>query len=143
YNLYSQALKPRKQYYSFNEIELLRKALINDRREISYNDLGAGQNKKEYPTRKISHIARNFSKKPEIAQVLFRLSCYLAPTYILELGTSLGITTSYFAKSHNKCKVFSLEGCDESLDVAQENFRKLKLGNITTIKGNIDVTLAE
>lgn len=143
YNLYSQALKPRKQYYTFKEIELLRRALINDKREISYKDYGAGHFKKGNTVRKVSDIARNFSKKPEIAQVLFRLSCYLAPTYILELGTSLGITTSYFAKSQKKCKVISLEGCDESLDVARENFRKLKLGNITTIKGNIDITLEE
>src|SRR5690606_6680611 len=56
-----------------------------------------------------------------------------------ELGTSLGLTTAYLAKAG--AKVHTLEGCSDTLSIAQEGFQELGLTSVTTVLGNIDRTL--
>lgn len=125
------------QYYIFDEIEALRDDLMNDKRKVFINDLGTGSDR--YST--VAAIARKSVQQKKYAQLLFRLVCHAQSKHILELGTSLGVTTAYLA-SATKCKCVTLEGSPEIAKIAIENFSRLNLSNISLIEGDINNTLS-
>ena len=78
--------------------------------------------------------------------MLFRLVNWIGeqekrPLEIIELGTSLGITTAYLASADSRNTVHTYEGSGEVLRVAQGVWHALKLENIRWYEGNIDQTL--
>lgn len=124
-------------FYSFTTIENTRKKLKSDKKKIDIQDFGTGYDRKET----VSRIASNSIKSEKYGQLFFRIINYYKFRQILELGTSLGITTSYLASSSNRINCTSLEGSSEIADIAQENFKILGLNNIHVKVGNIDNTL--
>lgn len=126
-------------YYIFSAIEKLRLSLKQDKRILNVVDLGTGI--KSNIT--ISEIAKKSVKSAKYGQLMYRLSDYTQARKILELGTSLGLTTSYLAASSSICKVVSLEGSQQIADIAIENFKRLDINNIKIIVGNIDQTLSK
>jgi len=130
--------EPKKVY---DEIEALRKQLLNDNRTINVIDLGAGSKVNNKQTKKIGDIARNALKPPRLAQLLYRLAADTKPQNIIELGTCLGITTVYLQKAAPEAMVYTLEGSPETAAVALEVFAKTKAGEIKEITGNFDDTL--
>jgi predicted O-methyltransferase YrrM len=126
-------------YYIFASIENLRENLKKDNRVIDVTDFGTGVN----GNRTVADIAKQSLKSPKQGQLFFRIANYFKARNVLELGTSLGITTSYLASSSSTLKCVSLEGCPETAKIACENFRKLGLKNIEVIVGNINITLEQ
>jgi len=61
----------------------------------------------------------------------------------LELGTSLGITTSYLAFANLSAQVITMEGAPTVADLAQKTFDRLNLKGIEVLKGNFNQTLPE
>ena len=125
-------------YYCYSRIEELRHQLLNDQQKIFVDDYGTQASSE----RIISHIANNTLASAKEAQLLFRIANYTQATNILELGTSLGISTAYLAAYSNKCKVTTLEGSNKLIELAKNTWKKLGIQNrITTIQGNINNTL--
>jgi predicted O-methyltransferase YrrM len=124
-------------FYIFESIELLRDKLIKDKRIISVTDFGTKPNRE----RKITEIASSSLKSAKYGQLLFRIAHYFKSKDVLELGTSLGITTSYLSSSSSKINCVTLEGCAQTGSIAKENFEKIGLKNIELVIGNIDDTL--
>lgn len=139
FNFTTFILNNRGLYYIFPKIEWIRTTLLHDKRAISILDHGTGSDRE----RTVSDIAKSSLKSAKYGQLLFRITNYLKIKTILELGTSLGVTTSYLASSSSDIRCISLEGCPQIAKVAQENFKKLKLHNIELVVGNIDKTLSE
>jgi predicted O-methyltransferase YrrM len=129
------------KFYNFQKIEELRGKLLQSSREINLIDLGAGSAKSLKNKRKVSEIALHSAKSPKYAQLLFRLANYFQPKTILELGTSLGISTSYLASVNSESAVFTIEGSEEIAEIAKNNFQELELTNIRSISGNFDSEL--
>jgi predicted O-methyltransferase YrrM len=143
YQLLDKVIYDKNQKPEFKDIEKLRKDLLKDKREISITDLGAGSSVNSSKKRKVKDIAKNSAKAPKLAQLLFRLVQYFQPENILELGTSLGISTAYLSKANEQAKVTTIEGCPETAKVAQENFSKLNLENVNLLQGNFDDVLPQ
>lgn len=137
FNFIQYVLKEKHPYYIFREIEKIRRKNLNNHNTIDVNDLGSGKSE----SRKISDIAASAVKPPEQAQLLFRIIAYFRYKKIMELGTSLGISTMYMAaaSSHESC--ITLEGCCETANVARENFRRLGMDDILLIECNISEQL--
>ena len=129
------------QYYSYQEIDDLRIELQNDKRKIEITDLGAGSKHLTARSRKISDIAKKSSTKKTFGEMLFRLVNYFQPKTILELGTSLGLSTCYLAKANSHSKIFTIEGCPETAKIATENFQKMEIKNVTQFIGNFNELL--
>lgn len=108
---------------------------------IQVEDYGTGHTLGQ--SRKIKDIAHISLKKPRLGQILFQLVTYCQPKYILDLGTSLGITTMYLASAKSTASVKSFEGCGNISRFALANFKKAGLKNIEIITGNIDNTLMD
>lgn len=137
FELYNEALNKKGSYYAFDRIEQLRKKLLQSKNEIQVTDLGAGKSEK----RTIAEIAERSAKSKKYCELLFRLAYHFKPASILELGTSLGISTSYLASANPKTKVITIEGCPNTRQEALKNFEALGISNIESIHGNFDTTL--
>lgn len=141
YDLLMNVIYVKADYYSFKNIEKIREQLLDSNKEILFADLGAGGKKIKSSKKKIKSIAKQSAKSPKYAQLLFRLVNYFQPSEILELGTSLGISTAYLASANKHTKVSTIEGSTEAAHIAQENFEQLQLKNIEQIVGNFDDVL--
>jgi len=122
-------------------IESLRDLLQKDQRSIEITELGAGSKVYAGNHRKVADLCKTALKPRKYAQLLARLVSYFEPKIILDLGTSLGLTTAYMAMSAKNAQGISFEGCNETAKIARENFQKLGLENIQLQVGNIDETL--
>lgn len=139
YSLYENVIGTEQQYYFFVNAEILRNELLQNETKIEKIELGTG-NKKNKKI-KISNIAKTVLKSSKEAQLMFKLVNYFQPKNILEIGTSLGLTTSYIAAANSNANVVTLEGCPNTLAVAKSNFEKLRIKNVTTHLGNFDEIL--
>lgn len=137
FDLATSVLENKNQFYDYEKIEKLRSKLLENTKEIFVTDLGAGKSGK----RRICDIAKQAEKSKKYGQLLFRLVNKFRPETILDLGTSLGITTLYLASANKQSKVITIEGCPETAKVAEKNFKKYDAKNIQQVIGNFDDVL--
>ncbi|MCW3105231.1 MAG: SAM-dependent methyltransferase [Bacteroidetes bacterium] len=143
FSLYNHVFKNASSYYAYTAVEAVRSRLSADKRIVRVKDLGAGSGHNQGKERTVSGILRTAVKSPKYSQLLFRLVNYFQPDTILELGTSLGISTMYLAIARSKSTVTTIEGCPETRRIALENFASLGLPNIRSLEGNFDSELPE
>jgi predicted O-methyltransferase YrrM len=122
-------------------IEAIRKNMISDHRKILVTDYGSGSKKMRSNLRKVSDIAKNSAVPRKYGLLLARLSEEFGRSNIIELGTSLGISTLYLASGSDDTIVHTMEGCPETSKIAEENFRMAKLENIKKYTGTFDELL--
>lgn len=140
YQLYEDVILEQKHYYADDKIESLRAKMLLSEEVIETTDFGTGKNL--HPVkRKVSFIARRFASPRRSARLLFRLVDHFRPGYILEAGTSLGITTCYLASANSKARVITLEGCPETARIAAANFQMMKMSNISLEVGEFSNSL--
>lgn len=125
----------------YDQLISLKRRLLKDSRTISITDLGAGSTINKSLNRQVCDIAKNSSKPEKYVRLFYRMVNYFQPKSIIELGTSLGLSTIYFSKAQNTIPVHTLEGCPETLAIAQENFEILQLKNISGHLGDFKDTL--
>lgn len=138
-----KVLNDKKQYPAYTIVEKLRHDLLNNSGVLTVKDFGAGSAIDKSSQRRISSIAKNAAKPAKYGQLLFRMAQYYKPDTVLELGTSLGITTSYLSFARPNSQVITMEGSSSIASTACENFKKPELQNIEMVEGNFDNTLAE
>ncbi len=141
FSLLTGVIQNRKKYSEYKIIENIRKKLFHNNNFINVTDLGAGSNSKAKDKRKIKDIAKKYSQASKYGKLLFRLAKHFQPETIIELGTSLGISTMYQSVAVPQSKIITIEGCEKTAQIAQENFNQLKLKNIELITGNFDNVL--
>lgn len=140
-DLLTHVFDKKDKFYAFKAIELIRNNLKLDNTKIEIKDLGAGSKKGNKKERSINQIINTSAKAPKYGQLLFRLANYLEISNAIELGTSLGISTTYIKKARKNIPVYTLEGAPNIVKVAKKNFQILKLTNLEVIEGNFDQTL--
>ncbi len=143
YTFYTQVIKGKNNASEFEDIESLRKELKQNPNTLQITDFGAGSGINSSTTRTVASICKHSEKKPELAQLIYRILKNQQPNVILDLGTSLGLTTLYEAKAVPTAKVYTFEGCPNTAALAETNFKKLAVATIETVVGNIDNTLPE
>lgn len=114
---------------------LYRSALLHSNQILSITDLGTGATKAP-KQRSVKSIARNAAITEKYGLMLYRLVEELKPHRILELGTSLGISTQYMAQALTPdAHLSTIEGSSESALIASEQLQKfgyavdLRIGN--------------
>lgn len=128
----------------FGPIRSLRKKLRRSQRVITITDFGAGSKINASRQRTIGDIARHSQKPNRFGRLLFRLVQEFQARSVVDLGTSLGLTTAYLAQATQPYggQVLTFEGCGETAAVARQNFEQLGYQNIKVVVGNLDETLA-
>ena len=144
FELYTKVILGRKDDNpDYNDLKTLRKELLASQREIEILDLGAGSRINKSNIRKIRKIAKNAEKPEKFGKLFYRLIKRLQPKNVIELGTSLGLTTLYMSRAKKDSSIISFEGCPQTAQIARENFDKNGAKNIEIVIGNIDDTLPE
>ena len=141
FDFVTKILNDKTPYHCYGNIESLRQGLLHDDTIINVDDFGAGSSAMPSRQRKIKDIARSSLKNKKFAQLLYRIARYYQPSTVVELGTSLGITTCYLASANERGHVYSFEGSGEIASTANKNFEILELKNITETVGNFDETI--
>lgn len=142
YQFIREVLNDSNHYEAYGEIESIRNEMLKDQRELDVKDLGAGQ---RYYTekRRVSQIAGNSVKPARFGQLLYRIAKFYNARSVLELGTSLGITTLYLSKAINDGMITTIEGSENIVEVAKQNFARSHAQNIRVISGEFSQKLPE
>ncbi|MDR2887032.1 MAG: class I SAM-dependent methyltransferase [Bacteroidales bacterium] len=114
-----------------------------DKRTVNIHDLGAGAVKagKNIYSRKVSDMVRHSAIPEKYGLILAKMAQDFGRPYIIELGTSAGISALYMAASG--IEVHTIEGCPETAGIARKNFRKAGASNITLHVGSFDDILPD
>ncbi len=145
FSLYTTVVQAdRWQHPAFRSIRTVGKQLRRNRNLIQITDYGAGSRINASNQRKISDVARNSQKQGRFGRLLFRLIQRFNAKTVVDLGTSLGLTTAYMAEATRATNghVWTFEGCPQTAAVARQTFDALYQNNVTIVTGNIDHTLA-
>lgn len=141
YDFVRNVLNDRRQFYPYETIESLRRKLLKDKTILDIEDFGAGSAIHSIKQRSISSIARNAVKSKKLSQLLFRIVHYYQLQNIIELGTSLGVSSAYMAAANPKGDIITIEGASSVAAVAKRNHELLELDNIRLITGKFEDTL--
>ena len=133
FNLVTKCFYDKKKYPEYSILKNYRNSLLQNKNTIEVTDFGAGSRVFKSNTRAINQIARNAGISKKRAELLFRITNYFQPESILEIGTSLGLATSALSLGNIKYKATTLEGCPNTLHVAQKQFEEFGFKNITSI----------
>ena len=138
----TRVLNDKEEYPAYSQVENLRQQLLKDRTLLTVQDFGAGSSVDKTNQRCIASIAKNAAKPPKFGQLLYRMVKQYQPATILELGTSLGISTSYLSLANPGANIVTMEGASSIAEKASQNFNTLNLQNISIREGNFDQTLS-
>ncbi len=119
------------------------KELKKDKTEITINDLGAGSKSNSSNKRQIRSIVKSTSTTGKYAKFVARLAKVFHSKHIIELGTSLGISSAFIASHNPQANIITIEGCANISKIAQKNLNLLGLKNITFVVGDFKTTLKE
>ena len=137
FDLYNEVILKAK-FIDDLSIKQLRKKMESDHRSISVEDFGAGSKKNSDTIRKVSGIAKSASVNKKFGRLIARLIDHYNLKSAIELGTSLGIGTSYIASRPSMKKVVTIEGSPEIAKFANQNFQLLKLKNVDLLIGKFE-----
>ena len=138
YDLLNNIILDNTPFYVFDIIESIRSKNLLNNSQINIEDFGTGKKQRKVL---VSDIAKKVVKSKKYAQLLFRLVNRFSSENILEIGTSLGITTLYLAMPNTKNKIITLEGSPEIATIAKNNFELIQRKNIDLICGEFDESL--
>ena len=162
-------MRDKNSYYAWGKIEECRARMLADKREVAFVDYGSGKRVRSLENdanagslalrdkRRVCDIAKGSLARKKYAQMLSRLVNWLETPLglpskgrnsgegltIVELGTSLGITTAYMAAVDSRNRVVTYEGCPAVAEIAKANWKALGIKNIECRVGKIDVAKLE
>lgn len=138
FDFVTNVLNDHRHFYAYDSIELLRTRLLADPTILDVEDFGAGSALQATNKRSIASIAKNAAKNKKLCRLLFRIVQYYKPNIILELGTSLGISSAYMAAANLNAAVVTIEGAPTIAKAAKENHEYLGLNNTRVLTGRFD-----
>ena len=137
-------------YYKWTEIEACRRQMLKSDLEVDFVDYGSGSQSMDGKGLRSKMWVRNIAKdslaQAKYSQMLYRLVNWLGHQLreedkglnIVELGTSLGVTTAYLASVDVRDQVLTFEGCESVANLAKENWKLLEINNILCRVGCIE-----
>jgi len=141
YRFYQELIAHPSPLEDFRKLDRLRKELQENQTIIRITDLGARSKTLDDNTRSISDIVRHGIARKKQAEFLHRLVKRFAPQTMIELGTSVGLSSLYLAGAQPSSTLYTIEGCPELSAFAQKQFGQQQARNIVSLTGNFDEEL--
>ena len=147
FDFLTQVVRGKGDVLIMGEVESLRREMLSDRRTVRVTDLGSGSTVNKGEERRVSRIASVAALPQRQAALLSRIAASLRgvtprgdkgpgpgdPGIILELGSSLGISTLALALAAPERRVITVEGCPETAAIARENLKNHGASNATVL----------
>lgn len=134
-------LEDDRHFYAFSYAEDIRERLKSDRTKVSIVELGAGSLVSDQPERSIQNIVTHTAVPPYAGRQLFRITKHFEPKNMLELGTSLGISTIYQAFGSLNGQMITIEGNPHLQPWSEQAFTLCGLKNINQQTGPFEAQL--
>ena len=96
------------------------------------DDLGSGSNQLKR-SRSIAQLVKTASSNGIYGEVLWKIAHHYQPKNILELGTSIGVGTIHLKAGAPTSFLTTVEGCDQTLSKAYQQFDYWKMERILPI----------
>ncbi len=121
----------KQQKNNFLQIEKLRKEYLKDNLSfLEVEDLGAGSFSKAGSKRSVAQIANGAAKHPKFARLLHSMVKYYGVSSVIELGTSLGLTTRYMALVGSQVTVHTIEGAPGIAEFTRQSLENEGVSNV-------------
>lgn len=132
YSFIENVLEDQRWFYAFDEIEFQRKALakIDLKIKLKYNIQGA---KKQYDAYTLKSLIKTSVLNPYKCRVLFRTLEFLELKKGLELGSSIGISSSYLAKAVSPGILYCMTENAALCDLANKVHKSLNITNCNNL----------
>jgi predicted O-methyltransferase YrrM len=140
YDLYTRTVDNKKHREDIYLLQKLRTSLLDNDTVLSIEDMGSGGKKNPQVNRTIADLALHSVTPAQIALFYLDLLYYSKAKRVVELGTSLGLTSLYLAQKKD-AMIYTFEGSHSIANAAITNFEWAEQKNIELIEGNIDNTL--
>lgn len=128
---------------AYSQFKPLLKQLHSDNRQLKIIEYGGGSMAFRDKKRSVSELLKHSSVQGKYRRLLYRITNYYKPGKILEIGTSIGISTLYMAKGYSGASIDTIEGNSSLIDIAKENFRLLDIQNIVCHHGVFNEKLVD
>ena len=138
YDLITKCFYLKDKFSEYELINAYRNNLLNKNEEIKIEDFGAGSTVFKSNQRKISDLAKIAGASKSESELLFRISKYFNPNNVLELGTSLAISSYTFNLALSKAKITTVEGSKSIFDWNSKNAINYGFGNTEFIHSIFD-----
>jgi hypothetical protein len=112
YQFITEVLKDKTVYPEYRLVKDVKEKFLRSSKVIEVTDFGAGAGTRKFRTlfKRIKKIAGNSGVPDQIGELLFRMVRHYKPEHILELGTSLGISTMYLSLARPEARLITIEG---------------------------------
>ena len=117
-------------------IENKRREYLQDKRAIEVRDLGAGSSLHKGTKRTISEMTKSSSVPKKYGILLMNMASEFGKRSVIELGTSLGISTMYLSSGAPMATIYTIEGSEEVANEAKKRFTELGFCNIHQYVGD-------
>lgn len=128
-------------YYQWQKIESARHQLLKSTERVKLTDYGAGSRTTNNKEKTVRQIAKTSVSPKQQCQQLFRAINKLSPQTILEMGTSLGISSAYLAGAAPSARLITLEGDPHIARIARDTHNRLGYQSIEIVVGAFAETL--
>lgn len=119
----------------------LHKKYLKSKEILEYDEIGAGSLYKPANNKYIGLTIKRSSINKKYGKLIYDLVRYFNPTNILEIGTSVGISTAYISQAAPNSNFTTIEGIKEKINVAKKLTKELNQVNIKFIHGDFDDSL--
>lgn len=145
FDFITQVLEDQTHYREYKTVEKHVRRLRHNRNSIETVDFGARKGRMSYTTsfRRVQEIAKTNGIPRKYGRLLFRIVRYFKPASMLELGTSVGISTMYQALGAPEAAFTTIEGCASTGELAQKSFDATGCKNVNLVMGNFDIVLSK
>lgn len=140
FDFYEKVIQNKSGFPGLPQIESVREKLLQSTMEITIEDLGAPSQHFKDQKRPLAKVAATSAQSKKQAELLYRIVQHIHATSIVELGTSVGLTTLYLA-NNTESRVTTFEGNAYLINIAKTHFEIFNATNIKLIEGNIDSAL--
>lgn len=143
YGFVSQVVFDKNRHKAYGKIFGRIRALKKANQKVSVNEIGGGSRTFDKNERQIQKLIKFSSVQRKYGMLLFRIVRHYKPSGILELGTSIGISTMYMAEGNSKAEIYTIEGNKSLVEFARQNIKALELQNVKFINKLFDDVLTE
>ncbi len=123
---------------TMGEIYEYSKMLSKDSTVLKVKDEGAGSKILREDKRVVSEIYKSSASSLKYCSLYQKVIKKFKINSVLELGTSLGISTLSFALARDGVRVTTIEACPQTLRYTRSNFNNLGLNNVEFINNTFD-----
>lgn len=137
YNLIDRVFRNKLVHSDLRMVDHFRDRIIKNQQIIEIEEFSGNNDLSQVKCKPatLALIVKKSSVSKKYGKLLFNLVKYFKPEVVIEIGTSVGISTLYLSKADVNARILTLEGCKAKSGQASLNFEAMQCSNIERFTG--------